>query len=57
MRMRIISFASMLRQEIGWFDREENTIGALVTQLSSDTSNLKVKKKDNFVKQSKDLVF
>jgi len=57
MRMRIISFASMLRQEIGWFDREENTIGALVTQLSSDTSNLKVKKKDNFVHKSKDLVF
>lgn len=42
MRMRIISFASMLRQEIAWFDREENKIGALVTQLSSDTSSLKV---------------
>ena len=42
MRMRIISFASMLRQEIGWFDREENRIGALVTQLSSDAANLKV---------------
>jgi ABC-type multidrug transport system fused ATPase/permease subunit len=43
MRMRIISFASMLRQEISWFDREENNLGALVTQLSSDTSSLKVK--------------
>lgn len=42
MRMRAISFASMLRQEIGWFDREENNIGALVTRLSSDTSSLKV---------------
>lgn len=42
-RMRIISFSSMLRQEIGWFDREENKLGALVTQLSSDTSSLKVK--------------
>ncbi|CAF5183146.1 unnamed protein product, partial [Rotaria sp. Silwood1] len=41
MRMRIISFASMLRQEVAWFDREENSLGALVTQLSSDTSNLK----------------
>jgi ATP-binding cassette subfamily B (MDR/TAP) protein 1 len=48
MRMRIISFASILRQEIGWFDREENKIGALVTQLSSDTSNLKVPT-DNFI--------
>lgn len=44
MRMRVISFGSMLRQEIGWFDREENKLGALVTQLSSDTSSLKVKK-------------
>ena len=43
MRMRVISFGSMLRQEIGWFDREENKLGALVTQLSSDTSSLKVK--------------
>ena len=42
MRMRGISFASMLRQEIAWFDKEENSIGTLVTQLSSDTSNLKV---------------
>lgn len=42
MRMRIISFASILRQEVGWFDREENKVGALVTQLSSDTSSLKV---------------
>ena len=43
MRMRRISFASMLRQEISWFDREENNLGALVTQLSSDASSLKVK--------------
>ncbi|UJR37712.1 hypothetical protein I4U23_030407 [Adineta vaga] len=41
MRMRIMSFESMLRQEIGWFDREENNLGALVTQLSSDASSLK----------------
>ena len=42
MRMRSISFASMLRQEVSWFDKEENNLGALVTQLSSDTSSLKV---------------
>ena len=42
MRMRSISFASMLRQEVAWFDKEENNLGALVTQLSSDTSSLKV---------------
>ncbi len=43
MRMRIISFGSILRQEISWFDKQENSIGALVTRLSSDTSSLKVK--------------
>ena len=42
MRMRTMSFAAMLRQEMGWFDREENNLGALVTQLSSDASSLKV---------------
>ncbi len=41
MRMRIMSFKSMLRQEIGWFDLDENNLGALVTRLSSDASALK----------------
>ena len=41
MRMRIISFKSMLRQEIGWFDLDENNLGALVTRLSSDAASLK----------------
>ncbi|CAF0800398.1 unnamed protein product [Adineta ricciae] len=41
MRMRTMSFGAMLRQEMGWFDREENNLGALVTQLSSDASSLK----------------
>ncbi|CAF1394040.1 unnamed protein product [Adineta ricciae] len=41
MRMRIISFKSMLRQEIGWFDLDENNLGALVTRLSSDAAALK----------------
>ncbi|CAF3353444.1 unnamed protein product, partial [Rotaria sp. Silwood2] len=41
MRMRMMSFGSMLRQEMSWFDCEENSVGALVTQLSSDTSNFK----------------
>ncbi len=58
MRMRVISFASMLRQEIGWFDREENKIGALVTQLSSDTSSLKVNPHNIFSdKKTKELFF
>ncbi|CAF2728582.1 unnamed protein product [Rotaria sp. Silwood2] len=41
MRMRIISFKTILRQEIGWFDMDENNLGALVTRLSSDAASLK----------------
>ncbi|CAF4575671.1 unnamed protein product [Rotaria sp. Silwood2] len=41
MRIRTISFASMLRQEISWFDYEKNNVGAVVSQLSYDTSNFK----------------
>ncbi len=41
MRMRVLSFKTMLRQEIGWFDLDENNLGALVTRLSSDAAALK----------------
>ncbi len=41
MRMRVLSLKTMLRQEIGWFDLDENNLGALVTRLSSDASSLK----------------
>ncbi|CAF3526768.1 unnamed protein product [Rotaria sp. Silwood1] len=41
MRMRILSFKTILRQEIGWFDMDENNLGALVTRLSSDAASLK----------------
>ena len=40
-RMRIMSFRSMLKQEIGWFDEDENNLGALVTRLSTDAAALK----------------
>jgi len=42
MRMRKLTFAAMLRQEIGYFDQESNSVGALITRLSSDASSLKV---------------
>ena len=41
MRMRVHSFKTMLRQEIGWFDLDDNYLGALVTRLSSDAASLK----------------
>jgi ATP-binding cassette subfamily B (MDR/TAP) protein 1 len=43
MRMRKITFAAILRQEMGYFDHEANSVGALVTRLSSDASALKVR--------------
>lgn len=41
MRMRIISFKSILRQDIRWFDLDENNLGILVTRLSTDATLLK----------------
>eukprot|EP01137_Pigoraptor_chileana_P035613 Opistho-2@29921 len=37
-RIRRLCFENILRQEIGWFDLEENATGALATRLSSDAS-------------------
>ena len=30
----------MLKQEIGWFDNERNSTGALVTRLSNDAAQV-----------------
>jgi ATP-binding cassette subfamily B (MDR/TAP) protein 1 len=37
-RVRGLSFEALLRQEIGFFDEEENTTGALTAKLSDDAS-------------------
>lgn len=42
LRMRLFTFEGMLRREISWFDDEKNSVGALVTRLSSDTAAIKV---------------
>ena len=42
-RMRLFTFEGMLRREMSWFDDERNSVGALVTRLSSDTTAIKVK--------------
>lgn len=42
MRMRKLTFSAMLRQEIGYFDYETNSVGVLITRLSADASSLKV---------------
>ena len=37
-RMRKLAFAAMLKQEMGWFDKPENSLGALLSRLSADSS-------------------
>uniref|UniRef100_F6WK97 ATP-binding cassette subfamily B member 1 n=1 Tax=Xenopus tropicalis TaxID=8364 RepID=F6WK97_XENTR len=39
-RLRLWSFKSMLRQEIGWFDDTKNSTGALTTRLATDASQV-----------------
>ncbi|CAG0912522.1 unnamed protein product [Notodromas monacha] len=40
MRIRKLVFGTMLRQEMGWFDMEENSTGALCARLASDASSI-----------------
>lgn len=39
-RLRHLTFKAMLRQEIGWFDDERNSTGALTTRLASDAGQV-----------------
>jgi ABC-type multidrug transport system fused ATPase/permease subunit len=40
MRLRKMAFAAILRQEIAWFDKSENSTGSLCARLSSDAANV-----------------
>jgi len=40
-RLRTMGFAAIMRQDIGWFDLDENASGALVSKLASDTALIK----------------
>lgn len=35
-----LTFSAMLKQEIGWFDRKENSVGALSARLTGDAANV-----------------
>ncbi|XP_076620069.1 multi drug resistance 49 isoform X1 [Colletes latitarsis] len=35
-RLRSMTFSAMLRQEMGWYDEDTNSVGALCARLSSD---------------------
>ncbi|XP_072010354.1 ATP-dependent translocase ABCB1 isoform X3 [Engystomops pustulosus] len=39
-RLRLLTFKSMLRQEMGWFDNKKNSTGALTTRLATDASQV-----------------
>ncbi|KAK9469165.1 P-loop containing nucleoside triphosphate hydrolase protein [Lipomyces arxii] len=39
-RIRNLSFGQLLRQEIGFFDRDENTVGSLTGMLSRDAQSV-----------------
>ncbi|ORX90713.1 P-loop containing nucleoside triphosphate hydrolase protein [Basidiobolus meristosporus CBS 931.73] len=39
-RIRSYSFNAILQQEIGWFDREQNSTGTLVSALSTDATHV-----------------
>ncbi|CAG2168716.1 unnamed protein product [Oppiella nova] len=38
MRLRRMVFTAMLQQEVGWYDEQENSTGALCSRLSADAS-------------------
>ena len=40
-RLRVELFKALLKKEVGWFDEEEHTTGALNTILFVDTNNVK----------------
>lgn len=37
-KLRVNSFRALLRQEIGYFDREENSVGAVTARLATDAA-------------------
>nr|XP_006814548.1 PREDICTED: multidrug resistance protein 1-like [Saccoglossus kowalevskii] len=38
LRLRFLAFTAILKQEIGWFDQQKNSTGALTTKLASEAS-------------------
>nr|QST14979.1 ABCB1-1 protein [Diaphanosoma celebensis] len=39
-RIRVLVFRTIIKQEIGWFDQEDNSVGALCARLSGDASSV-----------------
>ncbi|GLE06054.1 hypothetical protein PINS_up015265 [Pythium insidiosum] len=45
-RVRLMTYRAMLRQEVGWFDLDENSSGALVAKLATDSATLQAMTSD-----------
>jgi ATP-binding cassette subfamily B (MDR/TAP) protein 1 len=41
LKLRLLSIKAIMKQEMGWFDRAENSTGALMSRLSEDASSIK----------------
>ncbi len=50
LRLRKLSFAAMLNQEMGWFDDPSRSIGALCSRLSGDAASVNGVKRNNNIK-------
>jgi ATP-binding cassette subfamily B (MDR/TAP) protein 1 len=40
-RVRVLTMQSLLRQEVGWYDKQENSSGALTSQLGADALDVR----------------
>uniref|UniRef100_A0A1A8GQ60 ATP-binding cassette, sub-family B (MDR/TAP), member 4 n=1 Tax=Nothobranchius korthausae TaxID=1143690 RepID=A0A1A8GQ60_9TELE len=40
LKLRLRAFKSMLRQDLGWFDKPKNSVGALTTRLATDAAQV-----------------
>ena len=39
-QLQVHTFKSVLRQEIAWFDKPENSLGALINMLTADPTEI-----------------
>nr|XP_020462921.1 multidrug resistance protein 1-like [Monopterus albus]XP_020462922.1 multidrug resistance protein 1-like [Monopterus albus] len=40
LKLRLLAFKSMMRQDLGWFDEPKNSVGALTTRLATDAAQV-----------------
>uniref|UniRef100_A0A674EBD6 ATP binding cassette subfamily B member 1 n=1 Tax=Salmo trutta TaxID=8032 RepID=A0A674EBD6_SALTR len=40
MKLRLMAFKAMMRQELGWYDSHKNSVGALTTRLATDAAQV-----------------